>query len=365
MTLRDQIKEYGSIRKAAHALGIPRSTLQYRLKREPEQGQETDGVIPEGYRAKGTSTLYAADGSVKLQWVKTQIDPECMASIMDTMREEFAATITSCIPVLYEPNDTESDLLTTYILTDYHAGMFAWHEETGADWDIKIAEEGLIRYFTRAASLSPNSETAILANIGDMLHYDGMLPVTPTSKHVLDADTRFQKLIRVVIRSLRHAVSILLDKHKYVHIIMSQGNHDEASSAWLRECFAEFYADEHRVTVDTRPDPYYCYEHGLTSLFFHHGHRKRIGSIDSVFAGKFREVFGRTKYSYGHMGHLHSSEVKETNLMILEQHRTLAAPDAYASSGGWLSGRSACAITYSKEYGELSRVTIPWEMLKS
>lgn len=50
--------------------------------------------------------------------------------------------------------------------------------------------------------------------------------------------------------------------------------------------------------------------------------------------------------------------------MVLEQHRTLAAPDAYAASGGWLSGRSACAITYSKDYGELSRVTIPWEMLK-
>lgn len=66
MTLREQIKEHGSIRQAARALGIPRSTLQYRLKREDGLEQETEGVIPEGYRAKGTSTLYGADGSVKL-----------------------------------------------------------------------------------------------------------------------------------------------------------------------------------------------------------------------------------------------------------------------------------------------------------
>ena len=317
MTLREKVDEYGSINKAAAAMGIPRSTLQGRLKRE-EPSDPTD-IVPEGYRVKGTSVLYDADGKVRLSWVKTQVDPEAMASLMDTMRSEFASTITPSIPVIYEPDDTADDMLTMYVLTDYHAGMLAWGEEAGADWDIRIAEQGLIKYFTRAASLSPNSETAILANIGDMFHFDGMLPVTPASKHVLDADTRFQKLVRVVIRALRHAVSILLDKHKHVHIIMAQGNHDESASAWLRECFAEFYVDESRVTVDTRPDPYYCYEFGNTSLFLHHGHRKRIGSIDTVFAGKFREVFGRTKYSYGHMGHLHHSEVKETSLMVLEQ----------------------------------------------
>jgi hypothetical protein len=112
------------------------------------------------------------------------------------------------------------------------------------------------------------------------------------------------------------------------------------------------------VTVDTSPDPYYCVEHGLTSLFFHHGHKRRPQEIDDVFAAKFRDVFGRTKYSYAHMGHLHHAALKESPLMVVEQHRTLAAADAYASRGGWLSGRDAPVITYSKQYGQVGRVVL-------
>ncbi|HAT4910165.1 TPA: hypothetical protein I9675_004527 [Salmonella enterica subsp. enterica serovar Typhimurium] len=42
----------------------------------------------------------------------------------------------------------------------------------------------------------------------------------------------------------------------------------------------------------------------------------------------------------------------------------LAAKDAYASRGGWMSWRSANVITYSSEYGEVGRLTISPEMLK-
>jgi hypothetical protein len=42
--------------------------------------------------------------------------------------------------------------------------------------------------------------------------------------------------------------------------------------------------------------------------------------------------------------------------MKVEQHETLAAPDAYGSN--WLSGRSAKVITYHKTFGEDGRVTL-------
>jgi len=160
-------------------------------------------------------------------------------------------------------------------------------------------------------------------------------------------------------------MSMLLAKHGRVHVIMADANHDPASGAWLREMFAAFYADDPRVTVDVSAGTYYCYEHGSTSLFYHHGHRKNLAKVDSVFAGQFREVFGRTKHSYGHTGHKHQDELRSTNLMKIEQHETLAARDAYAANGGWIAGRSAKVITYHKQFGEVSRIIISPQMLQT
>jgi hypothetical protein len=156
---------------------------------------------------------------------------------------------------------------------------------------------------------------------------------------------------------------MLLAKHQHVHVVMADANHDPASGAWLREMFAAFYEDEPRVTVDSTASTYYCYEWGETSLFMHHGHKRKVADVDSVFAGKWREIYGRTRFSYAHLGHLHSDELKSTNLMKVERHETLAAPDAYAANGGWLSGRSAKVITYSKRRGEVFRSTLSAEMV--
>lgn len=51
--------------------------------------------------------------------------------------------------------------------------------------------------------------------------------------------------------------------------------------------------------------------------------------------------------------------------MVVEQHRTLAAPDAHASRGGWISGRDASVITYHRDYGYVGRVVISPEMVKA
>lgn len=318
--------------------------------------------VMEGYPLKGTSTLVGEDGQVKLRWIKTDKDVQAQREAMEQALEAMCEQIPPVDPTP-APRDTLANLCNLYVITDYHLGMLAWEEETGDDWDIKIAEDMLIRWFDRAIELAPESEHAVFAQLGDFMHWDGLEAITPTSKHLLDADTRFHKLVRVAIRVLRVVINRLLAKHQRITVIMAEGNHDIASSIWLSEMFKVLYEHEPRITVNQSPDPYYCYEFGKTSLFFHHGHKKKFKTISDVFVAKFREIFGRTHHSYGHMGHMHHNLLEENNLMIVEQHRTLAARDAHASRGGWLSGRDAKVITYDSTHGEVGRIIVNYKQI--
>lgn len=320
--------------------------------------------VPVGHGLVAATVQEDANGIVTRRWIKTKVDKAHSRRAAEAALEAISQSIAPA-PYIPAPKHGNADLCNVYIVTDYHLGMLAWGDETGADWDTAIAEALLVRWFQSAISAAPDSERAVFAQLGDFLHWDGMIPETPTSKHVLDADTRFDRLVQVTIRVLRRVMDMLLLKHKYIHVIMAEGNHDESSSIWLRRWFRALYEDNPRVEVEIRPDPYYSYEFGRTSVFFHHGHKRTPKNVDHVLVSKFREIYGRTKHSYAHLGHMHHIDAKETNLMVVEQHRTLAAPDAYASRGGWSSGRDACVITYHREYGEVSRLRISADMVAS
>lgn len=361
----------GSNRGTAKALGANETVIRTVVDRIYARSSAS-GYAPShdlmhhaapGQVLKGASTLYDENGDIRLQWVKTSASDEHRQEVWQAIFDAFKEGIKPEKPIKAPIKSGSADKINCYIITDYHLGMKAWHEETGDDWDTSIAEDLLVGWFGAAIQQAPKAQTAIFAQLGDFLHWDGMDAVTPTSRHLLDADTRFQKVVRVAIRAIRRIISMMLSKYDSIHVIMAEGNHDTASSVWLREWLHALYDNEPRITVDTSPDPYYCYEHGKTALFFHHGHKRKPSNIDHVFAKKFREVFGRTKHCYGHMGHLHHVDIKETNLMIIEQHRTLASNDAYASRGGWLSGRSADVITYDKTHGQIGRLTISPEMV--
>lgn len=320
-------------------------------------------TVPDGYQVKGTSTLYK-DGNVALQWVKTSIDHQRQAEMMQAAIEAMCDDIPREQVSAPCSGDTNPALVNQYTFTDHHFGMLAWGKENlQADYDLEEAERLLVQWFKRAIEVSPNAKTAILAQLGDLLHADGLTPETPSSGHTLDADSRFSKVVRVVIRVIRQVIALLLQKHEVVRVIMAEGNHDLSASVWLREMLGALYENEPRVSVDNSASPYYMYKHGRTVLFYHHGHLSRFDKVASVMAGMFRREYGDSDFAYCHMGHLHHDKLQEGNLMTVEQHQTLAARDAYASRGGWLSGRSAKVITYHDKYGEVGRSTINFEMI--
>jgi len=365
------VNEYGGFRAAARALNLHHTTVidSFRAvkRKAATSGYAPDHdmvrVVPEPFIVRGVSTYYNAEGKASGQWVKSRIEDtklqEMMRQAIDAMKEDIPR-----LTALPAPPLSNDNLLNCYVITDYHLGMLSWDEETGENWDVAIAEQLVIKWFEQAIAQSPNADTAVFAQLSDFLHFDGMDAVTPASKHLLDVDTRFAKLVRSAIRVLRTIIDMLLAKHQKLHIIMADANHDPVSQIWLREWFSVLYENEPRVTVDKSPNPYNAYEFGNVALFFHHGHKRKVANVSEVFAGQFREMFGRTKHAYAHMGHMHHLDIKENNLMIVEQHRTLAPGDAYSARGGWLSGRDAKVISYDRRYGEVSRLTINSDMLR-
>lgn len=361
------LESHPSAAAAARALGLNERTLRRRRERLALKGyspaHDMTRTVPDGFNVKGVSTYYDEDGRVRGQWVKSSADAERREALMREAVEAMAETIKP-IKARKAPAHGNENLLNCFVVTDFHLGALSWEPETGADWNLDLAERTLVEWFRQAVAMAPKAETALLAQISDLLHWDGFDAVTPASRHLLDADTRFPKLVRVAIRVLRQVIDLLLSTHKRVHVIMADANHDPVSQVWLREWLAILYENEPRITIDTSPSPYNAYEFGKVAIFTHHGHKRRMSNVSEVFAAQFRELFGRTKYAYAHMGHLHHVDVKENNLMIVEQHRTLAAPDAYAARGGWLSGRDAKVITYHREYGEVGRATVSFDMIR-
>lgn len=326
-------------------------------------GRDVSHLVPDGYKIKGTSSLVDEFGNTKLQWVKTDTDAERQVELMKAVIEGMKSEITPVVPVKAVRTKRDDKLLNLYTVSDFHLGMLAWADESGDDWDMKIAEDLFSRWFDAAFQKAPDAGTGVINLLGDFAHFDSLVAVTPASGHALDADTRYQKLVRYMIRMVRRVVDMALVKHKNVRLLIVQGNHDESGMIWLAEMFSTLYDNEPRVFVDTSPDVYKMVQHGKTTLFFHHGHKARFDAIEPVMIAKFRKAFGESVYSYTHVGHLHHQKIVESRNMIVEQHRTLAAKDAYASRGGWMSGRSANVITYSAEYGEVARLTISPEML--
>ena len=366
----DAVNLHGSATAAARVLGVSRGALRdgiARLKlRAAAQGyspsHDLTHAIPAPFIARGHSTYYDRDGKAVQQWVKTRLDDTRYQEMIAATAQALADDLPRRAP-LPAPEATQGDLANLYVLTDVHLGMLAWHKEGGANWDLKIAESTVTNCFLAMMDRSPAAHTGIVAQLGDWFHSDGMVPVTPTSGHVLDQDGRYAKMVAAGVRLARRVIDEALRRHERVIVLMAEGNHDMASSIWMQTLFAALYENEPRIEVVQTPLPYYAIKHGRTALFFHHGHKKKLGELPLLFAAMFPDAWGGADRRYAHTGHLHHLHEKEHPGLKLLQHPTIAARDAHAARGGWISERQAMTITYSSRWGEVGRTVVTPEML--
>lgn len=318
--------------------------------------------VPDGFKVKGVSSYYNRDGELSGQWVKSSADNdrryEMMVEACEALKEDLPVLAPRAYAGEYLP-----DLMACYPIGDPHIGEYIWSEECGKSWDLGIAERMHCGAMAALVEAAPRTESCTIVNLGDAAHYDSMAAVTPRSGHHLDADSRYAKMVRVLVKVIRQCIETALTKHKTVHIINVPGNHDETGALWLSIALDHIYANEPRVTVDTSPALFSYFEFGKNLVGTHHGHSCKADKLGQVMAADQPQAWGRTEHRAWWTGHVHHESKKEYPGCTVETFNTLAPGDAYATAGGWRSRENMKCVVLHREFGEVARHTVHPSML--
>jgi hypothetical protein len=314
---------------------------------------------PEGHVVKGVSALVDADGRVTAKWIKTtsdnSVDPTAFAAALETAFSDFKP---AADPVAL-PNLDFSDHLTLYPWADPHFGLMVWGKETGGvNWDLRTACRTFRSVFSNLISRVHPTNKAILVVGGDALHADNNLNMTPTSKHPLQVDGRYEKVHLAACETIAEVAHMLLGKHAELEIIVLEGNHDETSAATVAHFLYAWFRNEPRVKVDISPNKFRFRIFGSNMLGFHHGHTADAKEMDRAMAAYAPEMWGKTKFRVAHTFHRHTNQLIRSSRggCTTEVHEILAPADVYAHDHVFVSGRSLQSIIYSPSAGECGRL---------
>lgn len=338
---------------------------------------DEDYIDPEtaGGRRARLSTYRGSGGEIIGQWdIKVfDRDTEAHTDFLDALLQKVEPDPpVGKLPHLHRVED----LALNVVLSDTHIGSLSWEPETGGDWDLKIAEDTLVRTFQVMLDNSPPASHLVLSVLGDWLHYDLPDPMTTLSGNILSSDGRQEKMIDVAIRVLKRIIAYALQFFDKITLLIAEGNHDLVSSIWMRRVFDAVYADEPRITVVDSPFPFYALLVGDVFLGYHHGHMKGLGGkpnprkafksaeeLVAIFADEFAPLWGMATKRYIHTGHYHTKIETEPRGAQVIQHPTIQSRDDYAARHGWASLRNALGICYHSAFGETARNTISPEMI--
>lgn len=386
--------QHGSERAAARALDMPRDTFRYQIKRAAEKGllgfkpvlpgyelkrssAQLDDAgqvqkewvtqhkesgpafqMPAGQVLKGVSAFVDAEGRIRHQWIKTRND-SITPDLVKALESNFDR-YKGRAQVVPAPRRVERNQLSVYPIADPHIGLLSWSPQTGADYDLRIATRRLRDKAAELIALAPRSRQALIANLGDWYHANDQRNVTPKSKHQLDVDGRWFKVLEAGVQVFMDIIDLALARHETVEVVNIPGNHDPEAACALALALKAFYARNRRVKVAFPADIYYR-RFGVTLLGCAHGDKAPPARLAMAMATDQRKAWGETAYHWFLFGHIHKDSLNTIGDVRCESFSTIADKDNHAFGGAWRSAQSLQVITLDRRTGPASRqfVNIP------
>lgn len=297
----------------------------------------------QNYQVKAWLAPISADTSVKVQ----------KELLLEELKKDLGDR---SIPVINKRNCKYAYEIN---IPDVHFGKLAWGEESGEDYNLKIAEERYTKAVNNLMSYVDHDKLErIVFPIGnDMINIDSRKNETYAGT-AQDSDSRFFKIVQTVKRILIKTVDSL-SLVAPVDVIVVSGNHDPEAMFMIGEILDAYYHSNPNVTVDNSARQRKYYRYGKNGFQYTHGNEEKHTDLGLIFATEQKELWAATEFRFCKLGHYHKS--KKISYVSIDEHAgfqvqiipSLSSSDAWHFSKGYMSRKGAKAFLYDKEEGQV------------
>jgi len=291
--------------------------------------------------------------------------------LLDTRAEierlkQYAFKAVPPAPAVAKPKPGPTGMMLEICLADLHLGKLAYGKETrGTNYDVKIAERIAHRAMGELlAGVAHHRFDVAVCIIGqDYLHSDTPRGETYAGTAVGgEMDGRFYKTFRTAFDVAVEQIQMLRKVAAQVHVMVVPGNHDTQSTWSLGFALEVLYRGEHNkdVTIDNSAPSRKYFKFHDCMLGVAHGDKGKHADYPLLLATDARRMFGETRFTEIHCGHLHRTQ-REVVLLrdVSEQHGVrvrilpaLCATDAWHAQNGFVGNqRSSEAFVWRKGKG--------------
>lgn len=240
---------------------------------------------------------------------------------------------------------TKSDKSKIFILpiVDFHLGKFSWADETGFDYDLKIAErmykQCINELLNRIDQYNIPIDTVLFPIGQDFYNVDNEENTT-TKGTPQDVDTRWQKMFRKGVEVSMWALEKLKQLQAEIKVCYVAGNHDYKMSFFLTETLRAFYRNNKNIEFRTDLHPRQYYELGNNMIVFTHADKIPQKRLYNLIASERADIWGRTKYRELLRGHTHHEHLEvpiiEHQGFKIRTISTITAQDNYHTKAGYI-----------------------------
>ena len=286
----------GNKTKAAKEMGVSRRTFRELLeKAQTKLGQTVIAPvpIPEGMVSPFSTVHYKLDKETGLyevanEWRRMRPEAQLMEELTKRLAEEVAGK--ARMPLKAVTPDTQ-DTLFEFDLFDVHMNMVASRQyNRQASYDCTVATQCMVKAAEDLFGRAGQPQRAVVVLGGDLLHNDNDKNVTPASGNQLDVHVHYTRACDYLAVALQEVMAIACSVAPEVHIVVTPGNHDPNSSAWLTLYLDAYYRNCPNVTVLRQESPRKHMIWGQTALFWSHGDRVKSDDWPKIIAAEFPEI---------------------------------------------------------------------------